>query len=213
MTRRRDRGLRVGVATALVAGVAALGCGGGLFSRQYPERRQFVLEATRLERAAAPAGAPVLAVMRFRTSAVVTGTSFVYRTGPQTYERDFYDVFWTSPEGMLSDAVRRWLAASGLFADVLDASSSAARAYQLDGADSEHHGDYRDAAQPRAALGLRFALLDVRGAEPKIVFHAEYAASPAIADESSEALAAGWNAALREILGKLEADLRAVVSP
>jgi hypothetical protein len=62
-------------------------------------------------------------------------------------------------------------------------------------------------------LGLRFALLDVRGAEPKIAFHADYAASPAIPDESPEALAAGWNAALREILGRLETDLHGVVSP
>jgi len=212
MTLYGGRCFSVGVAWALVAGAAALGCG-GLLSRQYPERRQFVLEATRPERAAAPAGAPVLAVMRFRTSAVVTGTSFVYRTGPQTYERDFYDLFWTAPEAMLADTARRWLSSSGLFADTLDASSIAARAYLLDGAVSELYGDFRDPAQPRAALGLRFALLDVRGPDPRIVFHAEYAASPAITDESPDALAAGWNDALREILGKLEADLRGVVSP
>ncbi len=212
MTVRVDRGVRVAVAAALFAGASALGCG-GLLSRQYPERRQFVIEATRPERASAPAGAPVLAVMRFRTSAVVTGTSFVYRTEAQTYESDFYDVLWTSPQAMLADDVRRWLAASGLFGAVLDARSLAPRAYLLDGAVEELYGDHRDPAEPRAVLGLRFALLDVRGAEPKIVFHAGYAASPAIADASPEALAAGWGDALREILGRLEADLRVAVSP
>jgi cholesterol transport system auxiliary component len=191
--------------------LSALGC--GLFRREYPERQQFVLAATPPQPADPPAEAPVLGVRRFRASPLLAGTNFVYRTGDQTFESDFYNVFWTPPAAMVAEATGRWLRASGLFSSVVEAGSITPRAYALEGAIAELYGDYRDPGKPTAVMGLRFALEDVQGREPRILFHKDYSVSRPIAEGTPTALAAGWNQALGEILSALETDLRTTLRP
>jgi cholesterol transport system auxiliary component len=199
------------LAAVLVLGLTLVAAGCGALRREYPERQQFVLEVTPPETSDPPAGAPVLGVSRFRTSPLLAGTSFVYRTGDQTFESDFYNVFWTPPAAMVANETGRWLRASGIFGEVVDPTSLTPRAYALEGAIAELYGDYRTPGQPAAVMGLRFALMDVQGKEPKVLFHKDYSVSHPIAAGTPSALAAGWNEELAEILAALESDLRATV--
>jgi hypothetical protein len=196
---------RVGLALALALG--ALGC--SVLRREYPERQQFVIEASRPESSDPPARGLVLGVTRFRTSPLLSGTNFVYRTGEQTYESDFYNVFWTLPSAMVANQAGKWLRESGIFSNVVDPTSTTPRAYALEGAVDELYGDFRNPSQPAAVIGLRFALVDVRGPEPKLLFHRDYSVSRPIPAATPKALAAGWSEALSEILTALEADVRA----
>ncbi len=197
------------VALGLVLALAAAGC--GALRREYPERQQFVLEATPPPSADPPARVRVLGVTRFRASPLLAGTSFVYRTGEQTFESDFYNVFWTAPSAMIANETGKWLRASGLFSDVVDPTSLTPRTYTLEGAIAELYGDYRKPGQPAAVMGLRFALVDVQGKDPRLLFHKDYSVSHPITAGTPSALAAGWNAALGEILAALEADVRAAL--
>jgi hypothetical protein len=152
-------------------------------------------------------------VSRFRTSPLLAGTDFVYRTGDQTFESDFYNVFWTPPAAMVANETGKWLRVSGIFRDVVDPKSMAPRDYTLEGSIAELYGDYRSQGQPAAVMGLRFALVDVRGQEPKVLFAKDYSRSHPIATGTPSALAAGWNEALADILTALEKDVRAAVRP
>ena len=199
------------LALGLGLSLAAAGC--GALRREYPERQQFVLDATPPQSVDPPVRAGVLGVSRFRASPLLAGTSFVYRTGEQTFESDFYNVFWTPPAALIANETGNWLRASGIFVAVVDPTSPVPRAYTLEGAIAELYGDYRNPGQPAAVMGLRFALLDAQEREPRVLFHKDYSVSCPIATQTPSALAAGWNAALSEILAALEADMRATLRP
>lgn len=199
------------VLLALGLTLGAAGC--GVLKREYPEREQFVLEVAPPPSSDPPVGRAVLGVQRFRAAPLVAGTSFVYRTSDQVFESDFYNVFWTPPAAMVASATGRWLRASGLFRDVVEPGSLAPRTYALEGAIDELYGDYRSPGAPAAVMGLRFALLDVQGKEPQVLFHKDYTVSHPITAGTPSALAAGWNEELGEILAALQVDIRSAVRP
>ena len=201
------------LAAVFVLGLTLVAAGCGVLRREYPERQQFVLEVTPPETSDPPVDGPVLGVSRFRTSPLLSGTSFVYRTGDQTFESDFYNVFWTPPASMVANETGKWLRSSGIFSDVVDPGSLTPRTYALEGAIAELYGDYRNPAAPAAVMGLRFALVDVQGKEPKVLLHKDYSVSHPIPTGTPTALAAGWNAELGEILAALQSDIRATVRP
>ncbi|HME71361.1 MAG TPA: hypothetical protein VKM54_16030 [Myxococcota bacterium] len=197
----------------LVLGLTLGAAGCGVLRREYPERQQFVLEVTPPQSSDPPAGGAVLGVSRFRASPLLAGTSFVYRMGDQTFESDFYNVFWTPPAAMVANETGKWLRSSGIFSDVVDPGNLTPRTYALDGAIAELYGDYRNPGAPAAVMGLRFALVDVQGKEPKVLFHKDYSVSHPIPTGTPSALAAGWNEELSEILAALQTDIRALVRP
>jgi len=218
MKRVRGAGVRR-LAAAVVAAVAAggLGCA-DLVSRPAVEKKQYVLEARRDGNAPSPRGpgdapsprgAGVLELAAFRVSPRAAGTRFVYRTGDDRYDSDFYHVLWAAPQVLVADETRRWLAAAGLFEDVLEAGSAVPPTFVLEGALSDLYGDFRPGETPRAVIAMRFALVDVRGRTPRVVMSREYLVETPIPDASPDVLAAGWNTGLSRILTELEADLRA----
>jgi len=203
----RFAGRRAAVLGLLVlAGVGLGGCG-GLLARSYPEKSQFVLEAPRPDAPPAPRIDKSLVLRPFRASPRLDGVKFVYRTGDEQYESDFYHVFWTTPEALLGDQTRRWLEASGLFESVWDVRSVVPPALMLEGSVVDLYADYRAAGPPVAVLSLGFALVDVERAPPGVAFHEQYRTEVPAAADTPEALVAAWNAALADVLARFESDL------
>jgi ABC-type uncharacterized transport system auxiliary subunit len=202
----------LGRRAAALALLAALPLGAGcrgLFGRERPAQQRFLLEAERPDAQPAPPGAPELEVRPFTTSSHLHGRRFVYRLGPDTLDFDYYHEFWAEPGRLVTEAVIRWLARAGLFAFVAEAGRGGPGGFVLDGELTELYGDYRDPRAPRAVLRLRCALLDEAGGSSRVVLYREYEAARPVAAASREALVAGWNEALREILAALEQDLAA----
>ncbi len=197
---------RSGALALLAALPVGLGCR-GLLVRERPAQKRFVLEAERGEAQPAPPGAPALKVRPFTASSHLHGTRFVYRLGPDALDFDYYHGFWDEPQRLVTDATIRWLARAGLFALVFDADWGEPGSLVLDAELSELSGDYRDPRAPRAVLRLRCALLDESGDAPRVLLYREYFSARPVAPASREALVAGWNEALREVLGALEQDL------
>lgn len=191
----------------VIVAVGATGCVS--LDRPVVEKRQYVLEARRSGDAPATPRGGVLDVRTFRASPRSAGTKFVYRTADDVYESDFYRVFWAPPTALVADEVRRWLAASGVFEDVLEPGSAVEPSYLLEGAISDLYGDFRPGETPRAVLGVRVALVDVRNRASRIVLSRDYAAEVALPAADPDLLVEGWNTALRRILEELETDLRA----
>jgi cholesterol transport system auxiliary component len=181
----------------------------GCMSRQYVKRQTFALEVSRGEAASSESQA-ILRVRTFRVSPRYEGKQFVYREDTLSYESDFYNGFLTSPDTMITEEVRQWLADSGLFEQVVDFVGQVTPTHILEGEITDLYGDYtRDrGTQPKAAMAIRFFLINDIGGRMEIVFQKHYRREVPVKGETATALVDGWNNALEKILTDFEADLR-----
>jgi uncharacterized lipoprotein YmbA len=174
----------------------------------YPVKRQYVISVTRENRTVPPAGAEAAKVRRFRVSPRFEGHGLVYRTGAVTYETDFYNEFLAAPAEMLTEETRDWLAAAGVFSNVVGAASRVAARYLFEGNVTALTGDFSEPEEPRAVMEIQFFLIDDAAARGSVAFHKTYRATRPLPSNRAEELVRGYNACLADILGALEADLR-----
>jgi len=203
MSSRAASGLLLPLAI-LFAAVLADGCS---LRKAYPAKHTFLLEARRAGDSRASTGSPVLQVRNLRLAAPFDGKGFVYRTTGLGYQSDFYNEFLVTPRTLLTEQVRQWLGASGLFQCVLDPSSKAEQTHSLEGNVSALYGDFRDDAAPKAVLEAEFFLINEQTTSPQIVFHQSYRQQVALRNRAPETLAEGWSKAVEKTLTELEADL------
>ena len=150
----------------------------------YPEKRYFILDASRDEDISSPDTENVLTVRRFRVSPKYEGKGLVYRHGELRYESDFYNEFFVSPVSMFTEEIRKRLAGSGLFKHVVDPSSILDTTYVLEGAVTALYGDYRVSTAPKAVLEIQFFLLQETDSNPKIIFQNQYPRGECRADQN-----------------------------
>jgi len=182
----------------------------GCMSRQYVERQTFALDISRGETATAESEA-ILRVRTFRISPRYEGKRFVYRGESLSYESDFYNEFLTSPDTMITEEVRQWLADSGLFQQVVGFSGQVQPTHILEGTITDLYGDFSErGSPPRAALQMEFYLSEEIAGRSKTVFHNRYRQEIRIQRDSPEELIQGWNKALARILTDFEGDLREI---
>ena len=189
----------------LLSGVLA-GCFS--FEKSYPEMRYFALSTSRANPAVTAALDGVLALRPLRISPSYARTEFVYRTGDVTLESDFYNEFFIPPSRLITDEVRRWFEASGLFRTIVDSASPIEPNYLLEGAVQAIYGEYRPSAPPRAALELQFFLLANKEEGVEVLLQKSFSKKVDVPDDTASALVRGWNRALEEILTELEGALR-----
>ena len=178
------------------------------FSRPAPVKQTYLLQATAPTQAAASPRPAVLKVGTISVAAPFRGKSLVYREGDLKYESDFYNEYFVSPAAMLTEGAATWLAAAGIFKEVLPASANADGNFVLEGFVSELYGDYRDEAKPAAVLDRQ--VLPHR--QPRPVGRAGVAdrteATRAAIERSPDALAAGLNTAWSAMLADLSRQAR-----
>jgi cholesterol transport system auxiliary component len=176
--------------------------------RDIPPRNTYVISVSREAPQTPPNNGQVLAVRRLNVSHLLQGRSFVYRSGEMAYETDFYNGFLASPGPLLGDEVRRWLAASGLFARVTDGTGPILPDLQLEGTIAALYGDFRRDVQPAAVMTIEFALIDITTPRTQILHQKVYQQTIPISNRSPAELVRGWQEGLRAILVELEEDLR-----
>ena len=173
------------------------------------EKKYFVLSAQRV--AAPQSGAPALEgalkVKRATISQSYAGRNLVYRTGENTYVSDYYNMFFSAPADMLSQAAREWMRQANLFDNVLVASSDMRPQYVLEASVTSLYGDFSQSGAPKAVLAMQFFLLKDDSLNYEMTLHTEYARETPLASQTPEALAAAWNQGLADILAELEQDL------
>lgn len=176
------------------------------------EQRYYTLDARRPESAVAAAGAPVLAVRRFRASPGYEGRELVFAVEGGAFRTDFYNVFFAPPAAMVGDETREWLERSGLFRAAVASTSQADADYALEGSLTAIHGS-ATGGRNRAILEVQFLLIYVRAPNAPILFQRRYREEEPVADGGAAALAAGLDRALAAILMQMEADLAPLVRP
>jgi ABC-type uncharacterized transport system auxiliary subunit len=180
-------------------------------AKEPPVKQRFLLGVESVAQAGAtPAQAPVLLVEQAHALSPFNGRPFVYRTGENAHETDFYHEFLIPPAEQLSQITRKWLRDHRVFPQVIESDSPLIADALLTLDLTDLRGDLRQAERPIARMAIRASLLTAgtAGAARKVLFQKDYAADANVQGTGPAALVRGWNAATTEILGKLSADLR-----
>ncbi len=180
--------------------------------KAYPEKRYFALETSREENISSPDTGKVLTVRRFRVSPKFEGKGLVYRLEELSYDSDFYNEFFITPSSMLTEEVRKWLAGSGLFKQVLIPASLLDSTYFLEGAVTALYGDYRVSTAPKAVMEIQFFLLEETDNNHKIIFQSQYHKEEPFKTNMPDALVKSWNTVFNQILTEFETDLKEYLS-
>jgi cholesterol transport system auxiliary component len=180
--------------------------------RSYPEKRYFVIDVGDSAQPSKAEGNQTLLVSGLRISPRYADKSFVYRTSEAGYESDFYNQFLTSPDTMLSEEVRKGLAASPAFKYVIGPSNQLQPNYILEGSVNALYGDFRNLNAPSAVLEIEFFLHNEVSANPGVVMQKRYMKTVPLSGRSPDALVKGWSHALGAILTDLNTDLQKVKS-
>ena len=175
--------------------------------QKYPDKSYFVIEISSAGQASPAQGDRVLLVSNLHISPRYAGTGFVYRTSETAYESDFYNQFLSSPGTMISEEVRKGLAAASAFRYIVGPASELTAKYVLEGSVNALYGDFRNLNAPAAVLEIEFFLRKENSSNPGIALHKRYEKSVAIGQRTPDALAKGWDQALEAIIANLVADL------
>lgn len=187
----------------LTSAIVIAGCGAKSFEKQH-----YLLDTQRASSTIAGDTQNIIEVRRFTIDPAFSGKGLTYRKDEFEYESDFYNEFLISPDAMITEKVRNWLAASGLSKRVLDPGSYIDPTYVLEGNVVALYGDFRAKASPRAVLEIRVFLLDMKtAADPTIVSGKTYKSSVGIESEGPGSVVSALDRCLLEILTELEKDL------
>lgn len=178
-----------------------------------PVKKYFLLEPAR-PAASAPATSPTpvfdaaLVVRDTRVAPPYGGRPLVYKTAANRFETDYYNLLLSPPDELLSQATRQWLGQAGVFPYVVLPGSDARRGYVLETLVTDLYADF---AQDKAlaVVGLQAFLQREEPAGRKVVFHQDYRREVPLGDRTPEAVVAGYNQGLAEILTQLCADMAA----
>ncbi len=180
--------------------------------KPYPQKSAYTLAAARSAAAQQPRSNRVLQIGKFDSAPAYRSKGFVYRTGEQTWQSDYYHEFFTPPAAMLTEQCRRWLQQTGLFGQI-NQSGYPPASDLLQGRIVALHGDYRPGRTPMAVLELQLTLMDKSAAPAHTVVDRLYRRSLPLADKQPTTLVQAWNAALTDILREFEGQLRQIRYP
>ena len=187
----------------LAAPLFLAGC--GLSERPYAERRQWPLMPRRPRAESPRPRAPVLLVRGLRAGPglEVRGLQSLQPDG--SIRTEFYEEWGAPPAQAAEEALRAWLADSGLFAAVLAQGSRMEADQVLEG---ELTALWTIPATGQAHCALGITLLDQRGATPRVRLQNRFAAEAPLSGPTPREAAEAQSAALAATLARIEAALR-----
>lgn len=177
--------------------------------RQAHDKKYYVLSAVRQAESTGAETGSILDVRRLTIDSAFGGKRLVYRIGDFEYESDFYNEFLVSPSAMITEKMRNWLSASGLFERVLDMGSVIDPTHIIEGNITALYGDFRNKSAPAATMEIRVFLLKAQPSGESVpVFGKTYESTLAVESAGPEGLIKALDRCLEEILSILEKDLR-----
>jgi cholesterol transport system auxiliary component len=150
----------------------------------------------------------VVAIRSLRVAAPFDRRSLVYRMGEYAFESDPYAEFFVpASEGLLLP-IRSYLRQAGAFEAVVEPGSALKPNTVAEFSVLDLYGDFRKSQQGAAILRLRVLLFDSPNGIPgKLVLEREYSRRIPLEVRTPDALMAGWNEALAQILAQLVSDV------
>jgi cholesterol transport system auxiliary component len=179
------------------------GC--GLETRPYAERRQWPLLVRRPQEIPPRTGGPLLLVRSFAAGPGLEARGLQYVQPDGSIRTEFYEEWSVPPAQAVEEAVRLWLAQSGVFSAVLAPGSRLPADLVLEGeldvlwtVPAEHAA--------RAALGV--TLVAEGGAVPRLVLQRRVEAEAALAGATPQDAVMAMTAAVEGLCGRIEQAIR-----
>jgi cholesterol transport system auxiliary component len=188
---------------ALTAPLLLAAC--GLSERPYAERRQWPLMPRRPRAEPPRPRAPVLLVRGLRAGPGLEARGLQSLQPDGSIRTEFYEEWGAPPAQAAEEALRAWLAESGLFAAVIAQGSRMEADQVLEG---ELTALWTIPATGQAHCALGITLLDQRGATPRVRLQHRFAAEALLSGPSPREAAEAQSAALAATLAQVEATLR-----
>ena len=187
----------------LAALLALAGC--GLETRPYAERRQWPLLVRRPLALPPRQGGPVLLVRSFVAGPGLEARGLQFAQPDGSIRTEFYEEWSVPPAQVVEEAVRGWLAESGLFSAVLAPGSRLTADLVLEG---ELDALWALPAQhvARAALGL--TLVAESGAGARLLLQRRVDGEAALAGSTPQDAVAAMTAAVATLCERVEAAVR-----
>jgi len=191
------------LAVGLVAAAFLSGC----LSRPALDKQSFTF-APVVQPLAGAADTNIVVFRGATVSAPYDGKSFVYRTGPQSFESDPNAEFMASPARLLGPAIEEGLRQSGAFAQIVDPGSALRPPLSLEARVSELYGDFSKPSAPEAVLSAEFLLIDHRkGGAGELVCAVRLSRRVRLKERTAAAVAQALNTALEQTLAEAAVQL------
>jgi hypothetical protein len=185
---------------------------GGCLSRPSVVPQSFAFAMPAITAGTNQAGMFVLEIRRLNVAAPFDRQSFVYRTGPFSYETDPYAQFLAAPNQTLLSAMRGYLAGTGRQITTPDSSLQPNAVLEIDVL--ELCGDFRPGQSPAAVLRINCVCFDARGERSgQVLLQKEYQQRIPFRIAKAAMLMDAWNKALHQITHELNSDLSQVMRP
>jgi len=180
--------------------------------KKFPDIKTYDLNIERTESETPAVSAVTVQLKPFSAASELKGRFFVYRTGDNHYEEDFYNQTLVLPADMLTENVSAWLSDSPLIRYVLDEAVGEDSVFTIEGKLLELYGDYRDEKLPKAQLALKLTVREVSGKETNTRFQKIYSQAVSMDRISASSLVEGWNKALEQVLRDFESDFGSILA-
>jgi cholesterol transport system auxiliary component len=187
----------------LAAPLALAGC--GLATRPYAERRQWPLLARRPQRLPPRSDGPVLLVRSFAAGPGMEARGLQSVQPDGSISTAFYEEWSVPPVQAVEEAVRIWLADSGLFSAVLAPGSRLAATLVLEG-ELEALWTVPATHTARTALGVTLAADDAAGS--RLLLQRRLEGEAAVQGNTARDEAEAMTAAVAVLCGQVEAAIR-----
>ena len=184
-------------------------------SKSYPDKSFYAFDVERGEsgvRVQAADDAPLLLVKRFQSGPLNESRTLVYRTGVSTYESDYYNEFFSDPEGLLTVATAAWLSDSGNFAVLAGSAAGLDPDFVLHGSVRGLYVDMLPEDGPHAIVDLQLVLSRRRHGLSEPIWRKDFMRSELAASPSGADVMAAWNRGLADLFAELEVGLETAIA-
>jgi uncharacterized lipoprotein YmbA len=174
------------------------------------EKKIFLLKVEHPEESVSQALTACFNIRMTRVAPAFSGSQLVYRTGPVSYEQDYYNSYLSTPDEQLDEIVKRWFRDSRQFV-CHTAEQSGKGTITLEPHLDELYADFQGSANPAGVVQMHFYLsrYDKGCGCPVEILKKSYAVSTPLpsAKPSPEEVVAALSQSVAQILLELEQDV------
>ncbi len=134
------------------------------------------------------------------------GKNIVFRVGDNEYQQQLSHQFFSDPQEMFTEQLKRWLSKSGLFSQIVTSEDIPADMI-LETAVTALYGDKREQFSPQSVLEMQFFLLDADQNKTQPLFQTGLNVEVDITETTPPNVVKAWKQGLEELLVTLEDDL------
>jgi cholesterol transport system auxiliary component len=147
----------------------------------------------------------VLYIKPVKMTSHFRGKNIVFRVGENEFRPTENHEFFSAPEEMFTEQLKRWLQKSGLFSNVVTTLDTPADLV-LETAITAFYGEKREQFSPQSVLEMQFFLTSSEDEGEQVLFQTGLRIDVDVASATPPNVVKGWKDGLEELLATVEDD-------